>query len=260
MENSDLKPIEKWDSFFIDWQTMRSLEYDRWEEFFSLFNEADKDRKSCRLDLNERVQDLESFFTDFDCKHKNFLAAGNAIDIWNVAGIKRRELPNTSILAWLWDCRGDHGQGDAFLKNFMSLVYEKYKDSLPPCFPCCELPERYITRTEICPGIDNQSRVDIEILGSGLQLFVEVKIDAAETGNQLSRYLDIIEMRREKERGVIYLTPGGKSPDDQSLKSVVPVSWKDVALSLERTLTGLNIKNSMCHFMVSQFSEYVRSF
>jgi len=113
---------------------------------------------------------------------------------------------------------------------------------------------------ESCASGERRSRIDIEIEGEKFLLFIEVKVFAGETNNQLERYLQIAETKAgNRPWGIIYLTPRGKKASIQHEK-LLPLSWNDVAEVFQgHANTNLPIQ-SYSRQLISQFSKHVSTF
>ncbi|MDR2050295.1 MAG: PD-(D/E)XK nuclease family protein [Deltaproteobacteria bacterium] len=187
-----------------------------------------------------RTARCEDFFARFRALYTPFFQAGGEIRFWDLAALGTDELRNTSILGWLLDQHASHGQGDAFFRLFLEALRaspgcpEAAREALPG-------PEQlgggYGTRLEISyespedkdsrPG----SRVDLEMEGRSMLLFIEAKVYAGETGNQLARYAAILDARKGgRAHGLVFLTPEGRPPQEEILaRKVVCVSWRHIA-------------------------------
>lgn len=179
-------------------------------------------------------------------------ARGDFLEVWQVAGLKRNELRNASVLAWLLNPRESHGRGDAILRALL----DRAATSVPgwPLVPDDLLLTQ--VRTEQRPLGSERDRVDIAVDGPDFALFVEVKIDALEGADQLVRYA---ESAREKARAmgkphalVIYLAP--RRPR-ASPPAVACLTWQDVAAA-----ASANLPEGLAGRIVGQFAHHVRSF
>lgn len=166
--------------------------------------------------------------------------AGDATDIWSVIGLKRNEVHTARVLTWLLDPLGSHGYQDAIL----SALWQQIPVALQPF----ELGKAKKARRETVPLGDTQNRVDIEIEGDDFLLIIEVKIDAGDQPDQLTRYLHIAKTKAGARNllryGVLYLT---RSRSVSDLKGCVPVTWLDIARAIEtaassRPLTSVGIQ------------------
>ena len=165
-------------------------------------------------------------------------AAGNP---WTAAGLRRDEVRNSSVLAWLLAPKGGHGLGDALLRSVLARVGQK----LP--FPDAASRACVVT-VEDCPDGSRDSRVDVTIDDPGrFFLGIEVKIDAPEQSEQVERYCRVAQARACDGRpwSVVFLTPTGRMPATagDGAASVVPVSWSDIAAAL-RTIAAASRRDA----------------
>jgi len=157
-------------------------------------------------------------------------------DPWEVVGLKRKEVLNSSVLAWLLDPQGSHGFGHLALTALLNEITDKKSPYLPSHY------ERYCqVCVETNPTGDIKNRVDIEIDADTFYLLIEVKIDAAEGQKQLLRYCEEAKSRAGgRPWAVAFLTPDGRA----SLTGVqynpsphIPcLSWRKLASAIEFSL------------------------
>lgn len=177
--------------------------------------------------LQNFISDMTPFLAALRAERRN----GNAANIWEVSGLKRDEVRISSVLAWFLDSYGEHGQESALLSGLLNSI----KD-MPENFPSSKVVSSspYWVNVETCPSGDKCSRVDIEIEGDKFLLFIEVKIDAVETNNQLDRYLEIGEVKSgNRPWGIIFLTPSGCKPKVSTIAKkdsrIVCMSWRNIS-------------------------------
>lgn len=185
---------------------------------------------------------------------------GETTNIWEISGLKRDEVRICSALAWFLNYYGEHGQKGGLLARILKSV-----KGLPEDFPLpeymCMVP--YWVNVESCPSGDKCSRVDIEIEGENFLLFIEVKIDASETNNQLDRYLEIGEKKSgSRPWGVLFLTPAGSKPNKaanaKNNSRLIPVSWS--IFSKAFTEHAKSLPFSFSKSIVDQFANYISKF
>ncbi len=203
---------------------------------------------------------LEQFFEKFNKAWPAVLEmrlTGTSANVWKAAGLKRDELRNSAVLAWLLDCHGEHGQGNAIMKCLLQSLSSRYPDENFPKEGNAE--KNYWTRTESCPLGEQESRVDIEIEGLEFLLLIEIKIDASETNDQLTRYLEIGKSKAQKKPWcVLYLTRDGHTPDRFANEHyLVPIKWKWVASILEAYTKD---QSSFASHSIRQFADHIRMF
>jgi hypothetical protein len=180
---------------------------------------------------------FERFAQAFREPYRGYRQSGAMANFWRAAGLGYDELRNSLALAWILDRFGDHGQGSAILERLVELAGRQQPIAVTP-----ETVRRvdYSTRTESQPLGDRESRVDIEIESPRFLIFIEVKVRAPETSDQLKRY---VELARQKAAGrpsvVIFLTPDGRLPVDGELhEAIIPLSWRQVANILTAYASG----------------------
>lgn len=266
---------------------MNQVPIDCWRKFFGNFRKYYVEPSSSP-DIAIDIGATEAFFTQYEKRYKRFWESGSAINIWEVAGLKRDEVRNTAILAWLLDCHGSHGQGNAFLRCFLDCIKsipENEKAKVLEMIQDCNIGSAYRTITERAftknssieesvkrDSEDRQSdsRVDIVIEGSDFILFIEVKIDAGEGKEQISRYVNILsECTAGRKCGLVFLTRSEKKPesikDDDKSKEIAVLGWKRLANYIEkyvrRHTKGLDLQEwPLWVRPVLQFCQHIRTF
>lgn len=165
------------------------------------------------------------------------IASGEDYSVLETAIKGNEEMMHSSVIASLLDTRGSHGQKCRFLKLFLGCLPEQFKSFDPSgARTACE---RYIGKmTE-----DSGGRVDICIENSsGQMIVIENKIFAGDQEHQILRYVKFLRGRPLTRDGVefpvLYLTPDGHSPSDDSTQTdgmqcmcgedYVCISYKDV--------------------------------
>ena len=165
------------------------------------------------------------------------IASGEDYSVLETAIKGNEEMMHSSVIASLLDTRGSHGQKYRFLELFLGCLPEQFKSFDPSdARTACE---RYIgQKTE-----DSGGRVDICIENSnGQMIVIENKIFAGDQEHQILRYVEFLRGRPLNRDGVefpvLYLTPDGHSPSDDSTQAdgmqckcgvdYVCISYKDV--------------------------------
>lgn len=178
-------------------------------------------------------------------------ADGEFLRFWSVAGLKRNEVRNAAVVAWLLDPRGTHGHGDLVLREFVRRASQSLT-GWPNILS--ELSSAHV-RTEEAPLGSDRDRVDIAVEGESFVLFIEVKIDAHEGDNQLDRYLEAAEHKvralRKEHALVIYLSP--RRPTSQV--KIATLTWRDLFAAII-----LAPKKGVNGAVVHQYAEHVRQF
>lgn len=272
-KNESALPPEGLQLFFNQWHAINTMDKPdvhslplagQLRDFFDEWPHKYTQPKSPPTKIEIDAKKLEQFFIKF--KEEGCPAilkmrrTGDFSNVWRAAGLKRDELRNSAVLAWLLDRHGDHGQGSAILERLLQLL-PTYFPNLDKEFPNAKNAEgNYWTYTESCPLGEKENRVDIEIDGREFLLFIEVKIGAQETNKQLDRYLGIGSYKAQgRPWGVLYLTRDGHLPDRfaDEHPELVPIKWKWVASILEAYTKG---QSSFASHFIRQFADHIRTF
>ena len=200
--------------------------------------------------------------------------SGQLCDPWAIAGLKRDEVRNSAVLAWLLNPRGTHGFGDSALRALLGLVADKFavkqqgspeKSDVVRKFPivvgrtCTVLPED-------SPDGDLSNRVDIVVDDPGFYLMIEVKIGAQEGVDQLLRYAMVAQkLHRGRPFAILYLTPQGCMPKTAGTfeDKVVAVSWRKLARIIGASLPSQQkggAAERVTHLLAEQFLRHVSRF
>ena len=132
---------------------------------------------------------LSHFFNAYQHARQPMLEAmkqGMFVNVWQTAGLKHDEVRNSKVLQWFLNPNGNHGQSDALLKQFITL--------LPIEFQNLDTQSSRVI-AESCPLGEGTERVDIEVDAQHFLLFIEIKINAYEGQEQLNRYLNIAQRK-----------------------------------------------------------------
>lgn len=158
-----------------------------------------------------------------------------SFDPWEIAGLGRKEVRNTAVLAWLLDPEETHGFGRLPLQAFLRAIRLNRNDIPKDYLHYCRV------RVETNPTGNNTNRVDVEIDADNFFLLIEVKIDAYEQPQQVARYCSDARLRAmSRPWAVIFLTPHGGKPMTSGLdfkpEDVPCISWRHLAIALEASL------------------------
>jgi len=110
----------------------------------------------------------------------------------------------SQILAYFLDEKQNHGQGNAFLNEFVSLFYNQEIDTSYSVNVC----EKATTE---------KRRIDIYIELPTTTIAIENKIWADDQRNQLKDYATYLEKKTEGNFLLLYLTPYGTEPSEESI-------------------------------------------
>ena len=198
---------------------------------------------------------LSSFFDAYHTARQPMLAAkrlGFAVNVWQTAGLKHNDVLNSQVLQWFLDPQANHGQGDGLLKQFLSLLPEKFQNTFI---------QHSRVLAESCPLGENSERVDIEIDTNAFLIFIEVKIDANEGLEQLDRYLHIVQRKASsKPWMVVYLTRRAELPSTHRGKQgLMAISWSQLAAAFLQYADAAEADNRSA-WLVQQFAQHMQSF
>lgn len=260
--------VHRWDQFMADYRenfVQKEQSESSWRDFITKFKDLYADEK--KLPNVEVIphEKYQNFFNSFSSDLKEYYKSGSAVNLWEVAGVGHNEMRNSAILSWLLDCRESHGQGALFMQYFIDFLHEnntelseKARNNFPKSEDANDI--NYWTRVESLPFGENESRVDIEVGGSFV-LIVEVKVNSAENGDQLSRYMKVAESKAGNRKwGVVYLTKNGSDPADESLRNAVfCLSWGQVASIIEKVASEKIDESSSLRPQLKQLCRHFKS-
>lgn len=164
------------------------------------------------------------------------IASGEDYSVLETAIKGNEEMMHSSVIASLLDTRGAHGQKCRFLELFLGCLPERFKSFVASgARTACE--RNIGQKTE-----DSGGRVDICIENSRQMIVIENKIFAGDQEHQVLRYVESLRGMLRNRDGVkfpvLYLTPDGHSPSDDSTQAdgmqcrcgedYVCISYKDV--------------------------------
>jgi hypothetical protein len=134
------------------------------------------------------------------------------INLLDVFGIGRQEIPHSRFLAWLLDPRGNHGLGTAFLDAFLRLAQKACG---------CEFDADLGAVKVILERGTDKGVPDITVIGANFLCIVENKLLAAEGVDQTQRYADAAESEASQQDIppdhllLVFLSPRGSRPKDR---------------------------------------------
>lgn len=183
---------------------------------------------------------------------------GVMANVWSISGLKRDEVRNAGVLASLFDPRLSDDRAQAFLSAFLVRLKGGDRQRLPTKE---ELATGYSVQTEARPLGALDDRVDLSIEGADFLLLIEVKIDAREGAEQLSRYEAVLRLKARalgKRPALVYLSPiPAKSPPPSAFYA----DWSDVRrAALSVVAQRPRPERSFQDLLLAQFAEHVRSF
>lgn len=156
---------------------------------------------------------------------------GEQFNIFHVSGVNHYETIHSAVIAEFLNPAGSHGQGDTYLKEFLSTIGNNEFLTAFDTSTASVTPE---SRTP-------DGRLDILITNTkGQAVIIENKIYADDQWEQLKRYNDFaLNKYRSGNYAILYLTLWGDEASEQSGKGVdyTCISYKDTVLKwLERCI------------------------
>jgi hypothetical protein len=257
--------VEAAQSFFTAWDKLSSdrqsdVRWCEWRHFFERWESRHLPEQPAKNSSDFNCRELEEFAAGFPAPYQHYCRSGTRVNVWRTSGLGTDELRNSLVLSWMLDRFGDHGHGSAILELLIEWANNQRRQTAISVSSAQESP--YWTRTESLPLGDTESRVDIEIESDAFLIFIEVKIRAGETGNQLERYAELARRKAGASRPwlLFFLTPNGRKPDAASLQEqVIPISWKHVA-DILHSHAGSDARNTVSGSVVRQFAEHIMGF
>jgi hypothetical protein len=187
-------------------------------------------------------QSLEEWFCAIEEPLKISRLAAFQCDPWDVAGLGRDEVRNSSVLAWLLNPKGSHGLGNAALTGLLVRLNQHF---------CGNFPTNYGSFCSVCtesnPDGELTNRVDIEIDSENFYLIIEVKINALERDKQLEDYGNLAQKKAYgRPWALVFLTPSGNWPDTAGVheSKVLPISWQKISHFLGKALNSVFLLHS----------------
>ncbi|WP_296407944.1 PD-(D/E)XK nuclease family protein [Zoogloea sp.] len=262
LHRSSMVPITQTQQFFTGWQAAQPFESEndahvaRMEAFFDAWKRSVPAGASSNPAEAFHCQQFAEFSAAFSPACQDYRRTGVRANAWRAAGVGKDEMRNSAVLRWLLDGFEDHGQGAAILVAILRQLKRTDLAELASVHP-------YWTRVEACPFGEQESRIDIEIESPRFLIFIEVKVRATETGNQLERYLDLAAAKaaaEQKPSALIFLTPTGRHAVSEKLREkIIPFSWKQLARILDEHVRKEGLSNTTAGTLLLQYAEHVRT-
>jgi hypothetical protein len=201
---------------------------------------------------------LANFFNGFGERVSELRRLGDFINVWEVAGLKRVELRNAAVLAWLLDPNQTHGCGSAILDAFIRGLATKRHGQFP--LPT-KVSSSYLVLTEAYLLNNMESRVDVVIDGPDFVAIIEVKIDAPESEQQVKRYLELAKAKATSRPYYVIFLSRKRRPELSDDPHFVAATWNDVAVAIPEAIKSTSASFvSFGHRLLIQFAQHVRRF
>jgi len=193
---------------------------------------------------NEELEQVESIIDDFN--------------LFRALDLTRYELRHSTFLRWLLDPAETHGLGDYFLKLFLQTVVRKAEPGNGNAPSLFDLDDWDLGQAEV---IREWRNIDVLVCDDANKFVcvVENKIDAAEHGDQLRRYYELVHEKYPNYRRLfIYLTAADEEP---SHEAYIAFSYRDLAELLDRLVERRRSQLSdEVRLFLGQYLEMVRRY
>lgn len=160
----------------------------------------------------------------------------------------------SQILAYFLDEKQNHGQGNTFLREFLSIICDQEIDIL--------------NSTNICERvIENNRRIDIYIELPSITIAIENKIWADDQVGQLNDYVNHLKRKTNDKFLLLYLNPYGLDPTEKSIsdhykrqlinnKQLKIISYKqDIIKLIDRWLVVCEAPN--VSYFIKEFKKFL---
>lgn len=177
---------------------------------------------------------------------------GEQFNIFHVCGVNHYEVTHSAILAEFLNPKGSHGQGDTYLKEFLSVVGDV---GLPSAF---DTSEASVT-TEYSTSC---GRLDILISNNkGQAIIIENKIYAGDQWEQLKRYDNFASQKYHVGNyAILYLTLWGDEASEQSGEGVryKCISYKDTIQEWLKRCICISAQRPLIRETMIQYSNLIK--
>lgn len=200
------------------------------------------------------ARQFAEFADAFPTAHARHMRSGIRANAWRSAGVGQEEMRNSSVLRWLLDRLGDHGQGPDLLVALLEHLRLPELAALARQAP-------YQARVEQQLSDSGDSRVDIAIEGADFMLIIEAKVGTPEGNDQLERYHAYLQsIPGKRQRALIFLTPDGRPARNPALRAaVLPLAWATLAEVIDAHLRRHpGIASQPAGLLLTHFAEHVR--
>ena len=253
-------------AFFTQWRSLdtagAALSTDRLSRFFEAaaphFRELRRQSAPAPSPPILEMTALQTFLDGLRGPLEIARTDGARLNVWGTAGLKRDEVRNAGVLAALFDPNQSGDRAAAFLSAFLDRVQGADRAGLPTPG---ELEAGYSVQTEACPLGAADSRVDLSVEGSRFILLIEVKIDAGEGVEQLSRYAQVLRakaMALNKRAALVYLSP---TPAKAPPPATFYADWGAVHGAARAVVAAITKSDrTFQDQLLVQFGQHVRTF
>ncbi len=195
---------------------------------------------------------LQDFLLDINCLKKLDKWA-NQFNVFDMLRITNTEIRHSNVLAWLLDPNENHGAGDAFLREFITLIVKKLD------------PTRYDPFSLLIQDLNSYqvyrepNHMDIVLVSEEEKTayIIENKVWASESKHQLKDYYDksLTEYRDCNKRIYVFLTPNGHAASNPKIWTAL--SYYEVIEAFDSIAGEMNLEQEVC-FVINDYIETVR--
>ena len=202
---------------------------------------TDKEERDLReLLLNSKeLKELDEWPDDFD--------------LFDVLKITNMEIRHSNMLAWLLDPNGNHGMGDAFIKEFVARVAYNIGERKYDIF------KLLLQDFSTYQVYREKNNMDIVLISQEEQTvyIIENKIWSSEQKNQLKTYLEIskTEYADYTQKIYVFLTPEGYDSSDP--ENWISISYEDIIQALEDAICNKTL-NPEVNLLVNSYIRNIR--
>lgn len=158
--------------------------------------------------VQKLLNDIDVILQQEKVKKEESLKRGERFNIFETLGVAHYEVTHSTIIASFLDPKGKHGQGDKFLKLFLSTVGDQTDINT----------ENSIVHTEFA---FSNGRMDILIEDNqNKAIIIENKVYASDQKEQLKRYNEFATNEYKNGFSLYYLTLEGHDASDDSAGGV----------------------------------------
>lgn len=177
---------------------------------------------------------------------------GEQFNIFLVCGVNHYEVTHSAILAEFLNPQGSHGQGDAYLKAFLSVVGKS--DFLSDFDTSTASINKEFSASD--------GRMDILITNDkGQSIIIENKIYAPDQSKQLIRYNNFALNKYHKGNyAIFYLTLWGSEASEQSAEGVnyTCISYKETILTWLEHCIQLSAQKPLVRETMIQYANLIK--
>ncbi len=236
------------------------------EVFFIQLNSLLQEKDSKLPYPSYNYHEFKEFFSTFSQCYQEYLASGEAIDIWQIAKIGNNEVKNCSVLAWFLNFYGTHGQKEIFLDAVLKSVLT-VEERLS-----YNLIKGYTTKLEESHHEYEEenllNRIDFVIESHEFIIFIEAKTISGIGYKQLERYSKLLNKIKGNRKAIfLYLAPNPLLPSDLTQLPIKPISisWRKIS---ECIVDMINAQNELIEehgrplwqYCALQFSNHIKNF